>query len=63
MGAASTVSRLPVTVKVVPVLPSEDETTRDQQQQQPTDPGEEGRPPPAGLTQAEEVAAQTGTLD
>ncbi|CAM9098855.1 unnamed protein product, partial [Lampetra planeri] len=59
MGVASTVSRLPVTVKVVPVLASEEETTgdRQQQQQQQTD-QEEGPPPPAGPTQAEEQNPQ-----
>uniref|UniRef100_UPI0037E78C8E zinc finger protein 341 isoform X2 n=1 Tax=Semicossyphus pulcher TaxID=241346 RepID=UPI0037E78C8E len=58
MGVASTVSRLPITVKVVPVSSQEEEGGREQQQQ--GEPEEvEGSQQQNSRTQAEEEAAQT----
>ncbi|XP_026223069.1 zinc finger protein 341 isoform X2 [Anabas testudineus] len=58
MGVASTVSRLPITVKVVP-LTSNEEEGGGEQQQQPGEQEEEGPPQQTSQTQAEEEAAQT----
>lgn len=60
MGVASTVSRLPITVKVVPMSSNEEEGGGEQQQQQ-GEVEEEGSQQPNIQTQAEEeAAAQTG---
>lgn len=59
MGVASTVSRLPITVKVVPMSSNEEEGGGEQQQQGEVE--EEGSQQPNIQTQAEEeAAAQTG---
>lgn len=60
MGVASTVSRLPITVKVVPVSSNAEEGGREQQQQ--GEPEEEGPQQQNSQTQAEEEAAQTGNI-
>lgn len=64
MGVASTVSRLPITVKVVPVSGNEDEAIREQQQQQrqqqQSEQEEERTQQRSAPTQAEEEAVQTG---
>lgn len=62
MGVASTVSRLPVTVKVVPVSANEEEGGGTQQQQQQGEQEQEEGPQQqqTSQTQAEEAAAQTG---
>lgn len=64
MGVASTVSRLPITVKVVPVSSNEEEGNGEQQQQQQQqgEPEEAGSQQPNSQTQAEEEAAQTGNM-
>ncbi|XP_018530814.1 zinc finger protein 341 isoform X2 [Lates calcarifer] len=59
MGVASTVSRLPVTVKVVPVSSNEEEGGREQQQQQQGEHEEEGPQQQTSQTQAEEEVAQS----
>ncbi|CAJ1055295.1 zinc finger protein 341 [Xyrichtys novacula] len=61
MGVASTVSRLPITVKVVPVSSNEEEGVRKQQeqQQQQGEPEEEGSQQQSGQRREEEEAAQT----
>ncbi|XP_040901794.1 zinc finger protein 341 isoform X2 [Toxotes jaculatrix] len=61
MGVASTVSRLPVTVKVVPVSANEEEGGGEQQQQHhhQGEQEEEGPEQQTVQTQAEEEAAQT----
>lgn len=57
MGVASTVSRLPITVKVVPVSSNEEEEGREQQQQR----GEvEGESQQNTQTQRENGTAHTG---
>lgn len=59
MGVASTVSRLPITVKVVPVSSNEEEEGREQQQQQQQ--GEvEGESQQNTQTQGENGTAHTG---
>lgn len=62
MGVASTVSRLPVTVKVVPVSSNEEEGGREQQQQQQGEHEEEGPQQQTSQTQAEEEVAQSGNV-
>lgn len=63
MGVASTVSRLPITVKVVPMPSNEEEGGGEQQQQQQGEVEEEGSQQPNIQTQAEEeAAAQTGNV-
>ena len=66
MGVASTVARLPITVKVVPMPSNEEEGGGEQQQQQQQQQGEveeEGSQQPTIQTQAEEeAAAQTGNV-
>ncbi|GLD72754.1 zinc finger protein 341 isoform X1 [Lates japonicus] len=57
MGVASTVSRLPVTVKVVPVSSNEEDGGREQQQQGEHE--EEGPQQQTSQTQAEEEVAQS----
>lgn len=58
MGVASTVSRLPITVKVVPMSSNEEEGGGEQQQgQQQGEVEEEGSHQPNIQTQAEEEAA------
>ncbi|XP_041801725.1 zinc finger protein 341 isoform X2 [Chelmon rostratus] len=59
MGVASTVSRLPITVKVIPVSSNEEEGGGEQQQQQQGEPEEEVSQQQSSQTQAEEEAAQT----
>nr|XP_046253044.1 zinc finger protein 341 isoform X2 [Scatophagus argus] len=64
MSVASTVSRLPITVKVVPVSTSEEDGANEQQQQQQQqqgEPEEEGSQQQNTQTQAEGDAAQTET--
>lgn len=61
MGVASTVSRLPITVKVVPLTSNEEEGGGEQQQQQ-GEQEEEGPQQQTSETQAEEEAAQTGNV-
>lgn len=61
MGAASTVSRLPVTVKVVPLSSNEEESGGEQQQQQ----GEQEEDVPqqqSSQTHTEDEASQTGRV-
>lgn len=60
MGVTSTVSRLPITVKVVPVSSNEEEGGGEQQQQQ-GELEEEGSQQQNSQTQGEE-AAQTGNV-
>lgn len=60
MGVASTVSRLPITVKVVPVSSNDDEGGREQEQ--PGEPEEEGAQQQNNQTQAEEETDQTGNI-
>ncbi|XP_038579477.1 zinc finger protein 341 [Micropterus salmoides] len=60
MGVASTVSRLPITVKVVPVSSNDDEGGREQEQ--PGEPEEEGAQQQNNQTQAEEETDQTEAL-
>lgn len=60
MGVTSTVSRLPITVKVVPVASSEEEGHREQQQQ--GEPEEERSQQQSCQTQGEEEAARTGDV-
>ncbi|KAM3618582.1 uncharacterized protein V6R79_021960 [Siganus canaliculatus] len=55
MGVASTVSRLPITVKVVPVVANEEEGSGDQQL--PGEAEEDGSQQQSSQTQAEEEAA------
>lgn len=62
MGAANTVSRLPITVKVVPVSSNEEEGGREQQQQQQGEPEEEGSQQQSNQSQGEEEAVQTGII-
>ncbi|XP_071767250.2 zinc finger protein 341 [Centroberyx gerrardi] len=57
LGVASTVSRLPITVKVVPVLSNEEEGGGEQQQ--PGEQEEEGPQQQNSQSQTEEEAAQT----
>lgn len=59
MGVASTVSRLPITVKVVPMSSNEEEGGGEQQQGEAD---EEGSQQHNSQTQAEEEAAQTGEI-
>lgn len=61
MSVASTVSRLPITVKVVPVSPSEEEGGRGEQQQQ-SEQDEEGPQQQQSCQQTEEVQTQAGTI-
>lgn len=61
MGVASTVSRLPITVKVMPLSSNEEEGGGEQQQQQ-GEQEEEGPQQQSSQTQAEEDAAQTGNV-
>lgn len=58
MGVASTVSRLPITVKVVPLTPNEEEGGGERQQQQ----GEQEEEEQTSQTQVDEEAAQTGNV-
>lgn len=60
MGVTSTVSRLPITVKVVPVASSEEEGHREQQQQ--GEPEEAQSQQQSCQTQGEEEAARTGDV-
>ena len=60
MGVASTVSRLPVTVKVVPVSSSEQERGGGEQRGEQEEEGPQQQAP--CQTQAEEEAAQTGNI-
>lgn len=61
MGVASTVSRLPITVKVVPVSSHEEEGGGEQPPPQ-EEPEEEGSQQQDSQTQDEEEAAQTGNI-
>lgn len=60
MGVTSTVSRLPITVKVVPVSSNEEEGGGEQQQR--GEPEEERSQQQNSQTQGGEEAAQTGDI-
>lgn len=61
MGVASTVSRLPITVKVVPLTSNEEEGGGEQQQQQ-GEQEEEGPQQQTSGTRADEEAAHRGDV-
>lgn len=60
MGVTSTVSRLPITVKVVPVSSNEEQGGGEQQQQGELE--EERSQQQNSQTQGDEAAAQTGDM-